>query len=341
VIDFRYHLVSIVAVFLALAVGIVVGATALKPRTLSVLDRESRHEQQQISSQRATISRQQDQIGSDEAFAQTVAPYLLANLLAGQRVVLLAAPGADSATISGVTSALTQAGAKITGQVELQPSFFDTSASTQSSIDALAQQVAPPGITPGIETAQPAADTRIAAQQEAARVLAPALVNKDGAGLPAAQTGAILRGFAQHGFLQLSTATGSAALAQATLAVVVIPANPPPAGDADPANMALISLAEQLQLASRGVVLAGTLPGSGAGSAIDEVINGSTGIQVSSVDNANTAVGQILVAQALSYLLDGHKPAAYGVDTGAVPSPAPTPSVTPTPPASTGAKGRG
>ena len=29
-IDFRYHLVSIVAVFLALAIGIVVGATALK-----------------------------------------------------------------------------------------------------------------------------------------------------------------------------------------------------------------------------------------------------------------------------------------------------------------------
>ena len=48
--------------------------------------------------------------------------------------------------------------------------------------------------------------------------------------------------------------------------------------------------------------------------------------------------GQILVAQALSYLLAGHKPAAYGVSTGAVPSPAPTPSATPSA-ASTSAAG--
>jgi len=31
VIDFRYHLVSIIAVFLALAIGIVVGSTELRP----------------------------------------------------------------------------------------------------------------------------------------------------------------------------------------------------------------------------------------------------------------------------------------------------------------------
>ena len=38
-IDFRYHLVSIVAVFLALAIGIVVGSTALKPAVLSGLQK--------------------------------------------------------------------------------------------------------------------------------------------------------------------------------------------------------------------------------------------------------------------------------------------------------------
>ena len=37
-IDFRYHLVSIVAVFLALAIGIVVGATQLKSVTVSDAD---------------------------------------------------------------------------------------------------------------------------------------------------------------------------------------------------------------------------------------------------------------------------------------------------------------
>jgi hypothetical protein len=175
-------------------------------------------------------------------------------------------------------------------------------------------------------------------------VIAPALVTKNitasttgnPAGLTPQQANEIIDGFAAQGFLQLNLPSGSATLTQATLAVVVIPATPPTAGDTDPANLALISLAQQLSLDSRGVVLAGTLPGSGAGSAIDELINGSTGIQLSSVDDASTEVGQVLVAQALSYLLSGKKPSAYGVDTGSVPSPAPTPAPTPsaTPPVS-------
>ena len=36
-IDFRYHLVSIVAVFLALAIGIVLGSTELQGNTIDVL----------------------------------------------------------------------------------------------------------------------------------------------------------------------------------------------------------------------------------------------------------------------------------------------------------------
>ncbi len=330
-IDFRYHLVSIVAVFLALAVGIVIGASALQPEVLKVLHKASEVDSQKISSQRSEISELQNQNSADQMFAAAAAPRLLDNLLAGQQVVIVTAPGADGSTISGVTSALKQAGAKVTGEAELQPAFFDTSASTETSLDALAQKLTPPGVTPGSQTVQFGGSAQIAGQQEAAQVIAAALVTQPGADLPTQQIQNILDGFAQQGFLQLSQASGAATLAQATLAVVIIPANPPPAGDSDPANLTLLALAEQLKLAGRGVVLAGSLPGSGPGSAIDELVNGSTGIQVSSVDDANTEVGQIQVVQALSYLLAGHKPAAYGVYAGAVPSPAPTPSATPTP----------
>ncbi len=330
-IDFRYHLVSIVAVFLALAVGIVVGATALKPSTLRVLDSQSRREQQQIDKQRTTITGLQDQLNADRAFAEANAPHELDNLLAGQRAVLVTAPGADGTTISGVTAALQQAGAKITGQAELQPAFFGTSASTQSSLEAVARNVEPPGVTVGIQTGAPAADAHIVGQQEAAQVLAPALVTKIGADLPANLIKKILDGFAQQGFLNVNLAGGSATLAQATLAVVIIPAAPPSSGDSDPANLALISLADQLRQSSLGVVLAGNLSGSGSGSAIHELINGSTGVQLSTVDDADTQVGQIEVAQALSLLLTGHNPAAYGVVPRAAPSPAPTPTATPTP----------
>jgi hypothetical protein len=332
VIDFRYHLVSIVAVFLALAIGIVVGATALAPKTTALLDKASKHEQKQISSQRTTIKSLQGQINADQALAQSAAPLLLGNLLEGQRVVMVTAPGADGPTVNGITAILKQAGAKVTGQAVLQPAFFDTSASTQNSLDLLAQKVAPPTISPGIQAGQPAPDTQIAGQQEAAQVIAPALVTKDAPGdMSASQANQVLDGFASQGFLQLNLPSGATSITQATLAVVVTAATPPAAGASDPANLALLSLAQQLKMDSRGVVLAGKLSGSGTGSAIDELINGSTGIQLSSVDDADTETGQVLVAQALSYALSGQKPASYGVDTGSVPSPAPTPSATPSP----------
>jgi Copper transport outer membrane protein, MctB len=331
VIDFRYHLVSIVAVFLALAIGIVIGASAIKPGVLNVLDNASSREGHQITVQRGTIKSQQNQLGADQAFAQAAAPILLNGLLAGQYVALVTAPGADTGTVNGVIAALKLAGATVTTQAQLQPAFFDTSAGTQNLLETLAQQVAPPGLA-----LQPGANPVIAGQQEVAQVLAAALVNK-GTDLPADQVNIILNGLKNQGFLQLSPASGSAAPHQATLAVVIIPASPPSA-DADPANLALISVAEQLSLSGRGVVLAGPLSGSGPGSAIDELASGSSGAQLSSVDNADKVTGQILVAQALSYLLAGHKPAAYGVSTGAVPSPAPTPSATPSA-ASTSAAG--
>ncbi len=223
-IDFRYHLVSIVAVFLALAIGIVIGASALRPEVLSVFKNASSHEQQQITAQRAAIKSQQNQINSNQAFAQAAAPILLNGLLQDQQVALVTAPGADPATVNGVTAALKLAGAKVTTQAELQPSFFGTSASTQNSLEVLAQQVEPPGLLP--QTTSQGTKPPDPGQQEAAQVLAAALVTKDGADLPADQVKNILDEFTQQGFLQLSPAAGSTPPSQATLAVVITPSVP-------------------------------------------------------------------------------------------------------------------
>jgi len=341
VIDFRYHLVSIVAVFLALAIGIVIGATQLKPATDSILDNQSRTEKQQIDSLRAQNRSLQSQLGSAQQFAQASAPDLLAGRLSGQRVVLVTAPGSDSAIVTGISTALAQAGAKVTGQVALQPAFFDTSAQNESSLDDLAQRLTPAGFIPVAPTSQLASDTKIGAQNEAAQVIAAALVTsagqvagqpaQDSTDLPAAEAEQILNGFSKQGILQASPASGTTAMEPATLAVVVIPSAPPQAGDTDPANLALISVAYQLRMASRGVVVAGPLSGSGPGSAIDELINGNTGVQVSSVDNADSEQGQVVVAEALAMLLTGQRPVAYGVGTGAVPTPGPDPTSTATP----------
>jgi len=326
-IDFRYHLVSIIAVFLALAIGIVLGTTALNGPIEGQLRRLEESARSEANSLRIQNSQLQQQINNDQSAAQANAPLVLPHLLDGQSVVLVIAPNAMPQVISGVTAAVQQAGGAVTGQVDLQQQFFDTSATTEHSLNALAQLV-PAGTLGSSQSALQATTPQLYGQTEAGRVLAAAIVTNNGPALSPAQSHAILAGFAQGGFLQVS----KPALAPATLAVVIIPATPPTAGDGDPANLALISMTQQLKAASLGAVLAGSYPGSGAGSAIDELASGNTGIEVSSVDNANFETGQVFVVQALSELLAGGKPASYGVAPGAVPSPAPTPAVSLAPP---------
>jgi Copper transport outer membrane protein, MctB len=341
-IDFRYHLVSIVAVFLALAIGIILGATQLQPTTQRELDNQSKTESQQINSLHSQNRSLESQLRSSQAFATANAPAVLAGQLTGQRVVLVTAPGADGSIATGITTALTQAGAKVTGQVAVQSQFFGTTSGDESTLDSLARRLTPVGFDPPDPPAQLASDSKIAAQLTAAELMAFALGTQavtgtagqpaqNSSGLTTAQAGQILKGFADQGFLQVSPASGATTLEPATLAVVVIPSNPPQAGDADPANLALISVAYQLRMASRAVVVAGSLTGSGPGSAIDELINGNTGAQLSSVDDADFEQGQITVAQVLAGLLAGQKPAAYGVGTQIVATPVPAPSATPSP----------
>ena len=69
---------------------------------------------------------------SENQFALANAPAMLQNVLAGQRCVLVLAPGAAPSVTSGTAQALQTAGAKVTGQLQMQAAFFDTSAATSS-----------------------------------------------------------------------------------------------------------------------------------------------------------------------------------------------------------------
>jgi hypothetical protein len=316
-IDFRYHLVSIVAVFLALGLGLLVGATALQPTALGGLIRLSQQERQQIASALAANRQLSRQIDSNDQFAQSVAPQLLDQLLAGQRVVVIEAPGASGQVISGVDQALAQAGAAVSGHVQLQNKFFDTSPSTEQQLSQLAQQFAPAGTSlQGSPVAQ------------ASQVIAGAILTKDGPGQPVAgqrdaASVALLSGFGAGGFLNV---TGHPD-ARATLAVVILPDSPQSTSISDPQSQRVVTLAQQLNLTGQGTVVAGSVAGSGPGSAIDVMRNGGRAGHLSSVDNADHAIGQIVVAQALYEQLRGVS-GSYGTGAGSTapgPSPAPTP----------------
>lgn len=332
-INFRYHVVSIVAVFLALAIGIVLGSTGLRGDAIDLLTSANSSLTHDLHSSEAQNRALQQQVTADEAFAQADEARLLDGLLTGQRVVLVAAPGASAPVVSGVTAAAQKAGAAVTGQVNLQPRLLDASEGNQQFLSALVQELASPGTPPNGT-----------ALQQAARLLGSAILTKDpsgsasggagGTGVPASTRQDVLASYIRAGLLTVSGPLASSRPADpATLAVVVIPAAVPAGGNSDPANQGLITLARELNTAGLGTVMAGQVSGSGSGSAINALRSSSAATRISTVDDADILFGQIVTVQALAEALAGHKGGSYGEDDGssaAGPSPAPSPTSTST-----------
>jgi hypothetical protein len=334
VIDFRYHLVSIVAVFLALAIGIVLGSTELQGPAYNFLDRTTaklQNELDQATSQRDAAQQQNTQ---DDLYAQAVEPVVLRDLLPGQRLLIVTEPGAQSSVVSGITTAASDAGASVTGQINLAPKFFDTSGTTQDSLNQTTLDVA--------QTANITLDTSATYQQQAAQVIASEILTKSttssssgssgsqSAGADqSANAGTMLQAYAASQFLSI---TGQPAM-PATLAIVVTPQNAPSDGSADQLDQVLIPLVQELAAKSAATVVVGSSSGSGAGSPIAVLRSNNVSNQVSTVDDADLVSGQTVAIQALAAWLATGKAGSYGFAangaTAVAPSPAPTPTASP------------
>jgi Copper transport outer membrane protein, MctB len=331
VIDFRYHLVSIVAVFLALAIGIVLGSTELQGPAYTFLDKTTsklENELSQVSSQRDTA---QQQASEDELYAQAVEPAVLRGLLTGQRLLIVTEPGAQTGVVSGITAAANDAGAAVSGQINLTPKFFDTGGTTQDSLNQTTLGVA--------ENAGIQLDTSATYQQQAAQVIASEILttslkpgtsgSQPAAGDQAATAGPMLQAYAASQFLS----TVGQPATPATLVIVVTPQNAPSDGSADQLDQVLVPLVQELAGKSAATVVVGSSSGSGAGSPMAVLRSNNVSNQVSTVDDADLVSGQTVAIQALAVQLGGGKASSYGFTAnGAIsiaPSPVPTPTASP------------
>lgn len=124
-IDFRYHLVSLISVFLALAVGIALGAGPLKEAigdTLTGQVDQLREEKDALRSEldASTIDLQQAQ-----AALGSVAPGLLDGVLAERRVALVLVDEVPADLLEQVVTRLGQAGATVTATVRVTEAWTD------------------------------------------------------------------------------------------------------------------------------------------------------------------------------------------------------------------------
>lgn len=122
-IDFRYHVVSLVAVFLALATGIVIGGFSLRGTVADQLNN-------QVVQLRSEKSSLQDQLNGatqagvkrDEAIA-ALTPDAVRGTLDGERVALVLLPETDAQVVETTTAVLKQAGAEVITTVDLTDSM--------------------------------------------------------------------------------------------------------------------------------------------------------------------------------------------------------------------------
>ena len=326
-IDFRYHLVSIVAVFLALAIGIVLGSTELQGNTIDVLRTSQNSLKNQLDQSNTERGVAQQQAATYQEFVTKAESRLVANDLQGDRVVLVTEPGASSQVISGVTHAAGLAGATVTGQVALQPAFNDLSGATQSSLSGLNSTLASTDQT----TLATPSDQQTANQQQAAQLIGTAILATttvgETQGLSPADAQTLLGSYEQAGYL---TTTG-APYDRATLAVLVTPATVPSDGQNDPASQVLLAVAQEFATLSAATIVVGSTAGSASGSAISVLRSSSVSSLVSSVDNADTTIGQVSTMWALASQLGGGKANSYGISGASAVSPVPSavPSATP------------
>lgn len=120
-INLRFHIVSLVAVFLALAIGIAVGATVVDQGLVSQLNRDIDGFDRQLRERAETIKSLEAQLTVSEQFAAEGETRIIRGRLAAVPVLLVAAVGVDENVVAGVRTEMIAAGAALQGELRMAP----------------------------------------------------------------------------------------------------------------------------------------------------------------------------------------------------------------------------
>ncbi|WP_329079000.1 MULTISPECIES: copper transporter [unclassified Streptosporangium] len=319
-IDFRYHLVSIVAIFLALSVGIVLGTTLLEDPVIKAsesLANQLREGNNELRDQVEVLQRRE---AANDAFVVGDTSRLVQDALVGKSIVIVEAPGSTASVREAAQQVIEEAGGNVTGRITLTERFIDPAQA--GFVDKLAV---------GAKAAETVFSVEDTAYDKAAEVLAGAILTSDSSqvGKEHPAGAGILDAFQRGGLL---TVTDEPAR-RADAALVIAPAEAYVGETAGEQAGALVTLALGLDDAGQGTVLAGTQTSAAPGGVITALREDAAFMEkVSSVDTADMPSGRVVVVYALREQLTGLA-GQYGIGpgvSGIEPSATPTPTATTT-----------
>lgn len=309
-IDFRYHLVSLVSVFLALAVGIVLGAGPLK----DPIDATIKNDVESLRAEKDGLKQELDRLDSSQQhrddFLDEISPVLVGQRLSGRSVALVVLPGAEKQTADDLETVLQQAGAKVTTRVSVAEKW--TEPDQAAFRDQLASQ---------LQSTRGAGDTGAATTPDRlANLLARSVLTDDPArsGKPDTPARTVLDGLTSADLVSVDGEPKTLA----TVAVLLAPPVPEAVHGAatatdEPLLTAWAALAHALDTGSNGATVLGP-PSSTADGGLLHTLRDDPELSadLSTVDTAGTPMGNLTTVLALGEQLRGGS-GSYGFADGA------------------------
>ncbi len=305
----RHPLLSLAAVFLALAVGVVLGARVLPGLGGAGVVGADADARQQYAALRDENTALNEKLAAAGQFDAALASRTVRDALAGKSVVLLRTPDAENDDVEGLRRLVAQAGGSVTGTIGLTSEFVEGTAGEKLR-SVVNSPILPAGSQLNVTLGDPAS--------QAGDLLGiVALINRDPKIAPVddAARETVLSALRDTGFLTVDT-SGAATIGAADTAVVVTGGGL--ADDAGNQGTTVARLAAGLAPHGSGTVLAGREGSAGGVSAVALVrADAALGNLVSTVDDIGTPSGRITTVLALQAMIGGAPPGRYGVGQGA------------------------
>ena len=136
-IPWRYHLVSIMAIFLALGLGVVVGTTVINPGLVKNLNDQTdglKEDLRQLQQEQQDL---QTQLDTMNTFSEQAMPYLVADELFGRQVVVVTQEGVDPRALAETRRALDLSGAQILTTLTVRSTMAADTPASRSDLATL------------------------------------------------------------------------------------------------------------------------------------------------------------------------------------------------------------
>ena len=312
-ISFRYHLVTIVAVFLALGLGVLAGTTVLDQGLVKNLKARTDAAERQAAGIQKELTTVKEQSGQLQDLLGEAAPYLVQGRLSGRSVVVVTYDGSDPTARNEALDALQQSGADVRAVLAVTGKMAAPDPTSRSELAALLG-LPPVSAATSSSRANPSVNQLV---RQAAASLADRLASggRPG-GLPPRKGGVdLLSGLLDKGFLKSSVAPGDITHVGGPGQVVLVVTGgdrPPPV----PVTTFMVPLVEELDQHPAAWVAVGQSFGRSPEPLVplirrDSSVSGDRMVTIDDLDPEH--FGGVQLVLGLQTLIDQNRGGDYGI----------------------------